>query len=311
MRKPALPRVLRTASTTAEARRRPWRALMSTFASLSTLASADAGAAAPAPARDACRATCVLVAHGENEWGRERLAGWADVGLSSAGRDAAAAVAARLKERGLRPDFASCARLRRSRETRDAILESLEDGPPEWTPGAAAPGAGVEREAFGPTPALRDCASALNDKHEGMLTGLERHRAAAQFGSAQLDDWLGHVRPPPIHESHPWAAFVRPAWGGDGAAPLAESFDDVADRARACGGRADSTGHPRGGRGGVASLGLSSSRPAAPPRLVPLDYPARGPRRRRDRPLGLSSSRSAAPPRLFPQTVQLATSLRT
>ena len=68
----------------------------------------------------------VLVRHGQTEWNASgRFSGWADVGLSAAGRREAQAMGQLLAEHDFYPAEAFTSRLQRAQSTLEIILEHL------------------------------------------------------------------------------------------------------------------------------------------------------------------------------------------
>lgn len=159
----------------------------------------------------------VLVRHGKTEWNATgRFSGWADVGLNQQGRREAAAVGHLLSEHDFYPEDAFCSRLQRSRDTLDLVLENL----------------GGRREAS--KTVRHPPAWELNERHYGALTALVKKQAADQFGEQQLREWRRgyRVRPPEMHESHPWYELIYE--GG--------TYDDASERRpRLVGGRVSSS----------------------------------------------------------------------
>ncbi|KAH8075142.1 hypothetical protein JL721_1137 [Aureococcus anophagefferens] len=147
----------------------------------------------------------VLVRHGQTEWNASgRFSGWADVSLNDRGRREAKAMGELLAEHDFYPADAYSSRLERARETLDVVLECLGGGARD-------------------RPALARHAPAweLNERHYGALTALVKRQAADQFGAEQVKNWRRGfaVRPPEMHESHPWHELIY-----DGG-----TYDDVDD----------------------------------------------------------------------------------
>ena len=147
----------------------------------------------------------VLVRHGQTEWNSSgRFSGWADVSLNDRGRREAKAMGELLAEHDFYPADAYSSRLGRARETLDVVLECLGGGARD-------------------RPALARHAPAweLNERHYGALTALVKRQAADQFGAEQVKNWRRGfaVRPPEMHESHPWHELIY-----DGG-----TYDDVDD----------------------------------------------------------------------------------
>lgn len=110
--------------------------------------------------------TLVLVRHGESEGNRQNIfTGWRDLDLTQRGVDEARAVAQLLASDGLRFGAAFSSALLRARRTAEIILEDLHQPLP------------VEATA------------ALNERHYGELTGLDKDEARRRWGEAQVRIW--------------------------------------------------------------------------------------------------------------------------
>jgi 2,3-bisphosphoglycerate-dependent phosphoglycerate mutase len=111
--------------------------------------------------------TLVLVRHGQSEWNLKNLfTGWEDPGLTELGVDEARAAGRRLKSRGLVFDRAFTSVLSRAQHTLQLILQEIGQ-------------TGV--------PTVRD--KALNERHYGDLTGLNKADAALRWGKEQVHQW--------------------------------------------------------------------------------------------------------------------------
>jgi 2,3-bisphosphoglycerate-dependent phosphoglycerate mutase len=111
--------------------------------------------------------TLVLVRHGQSEWNLKNLfTGWEDPGLTELGVEEARAAGKRLKTRGFVFDKAFTSVLSRAQHTLQLILQELGQ-------------AGV--------PTVRD--RALNERHYGDLTGLNKADAALRWGKEQVHQW--------------------------------------------------------------------------------------------------------------------------
>lgn len=106
----------------------------------------------------------VLLRHAQSVWNVEnRFTGWADVGLTEAGREEARHAGKLLRAHGFRFDRAFTSRLRRATETLEIVLRELgQEGLP------------VER------------CWRLNERHYGALEGLDKAAYAAGHGADQL-----------------------------------------------------------------------------------------------------------------------------
>jgi 2,3-bisphosphoglycerate-dependent phosphoglycerate mutase len=99
----------------------------------------------------------VLLRHGESEWNKEnRFTGWTDVDLSAKGVEEACKAGRLLKEQGFKFDMTYTSYLKRAIKTANTVLEEMDM---LWLP--------VERTWR------------LNEKHYGMLQGLNKADTAA------------------------------------------------------------------------------------------------------------------------------------
>ena len=124
--------------------------------------------------------TLVLVRHGQSEWNLKNLfTGWQDVPLTDKGVAEARAAGQRLKAKGLAFDLCFTSALTRAQNTLKLILDELgQTGLPE----------------------TRD--QALNERHYGDLTGLNKDDARKKFGEEQVHIWRRSFDvPPPGGES--------------------------------------------------------------------------------------------------------------
>ncbi len=128
--------------------------------------------------------TLVVMRHGQTDWNRQgRLTGWVDEDINGSGVDQATAAGAALAAAGISFDIAFASVLLRALHTAELVLERV--GPPipdvraDWR---------------------------LNERHYGVLEGLDRDTALARFGR-QARLWRRDVdaRPPsaPANGPHP------------------------------------------------------------------------------------------------------------
>lgn len=109
----------------------------------------------------------VLVRHGESEWNKANLfTGWTDVELSENGVQEAKRGGQLLKEEGFKFDVCYTSFLRRAIHTANNVLGELEQ---EYIP------------------VIR--AWQLNEKHYGVLQGLNKAETAAKYGDDQVKIW--------------------------------------------------------------------------------------------------------------------------
>lgn len=110
--------------------------------------------------------TLVLVRHGESEGNRQNIfTGWRDVDLTNRGVAEAHAVAKLLGGEGMRFGAVFSSALTRARRTAQIILEDIGSAPPIET------------------------AAALNERHYGELTGLDKNEARQRWGDEQVRIW--------------------------------------------------------------------------------------------------------------------------
>lgn len=135
----------------------------------------------------ACPGQLIIVRHGQSLWNYEnRFTGWANVGLSAAGRrEAVDAAEMLLAEEELRIDVCFTSVLERSQETADIILDRLEE---------------LHKTRPPARPRWR-----LNERHYGALTGLNKRSALREFEASELRAWRASFdgRPPAMEAAHP------------------------------------------------------------------------------------------------------------
>jgi 2,3-bisphosphoglycerate-dependent phosphoglycerate mutase len=125
----------------------------------------------------------VLLRHGESTWNREnRFTGWTDVDLSEKGYEEAALAGRNLRDNGYSFDIAFASVLRRAIRTLWLVQESMDA---MWLP--------VEKDWR------------LNERHYGMLQGLDKTEVADHFGQEQVLEWRRSfsVAPPSLNPSDP------------------------------------------------------------------------------------------------------------
>ncbi len=151
----------------------------------------------------------VLVRHGESTWNKEnRFTGWVDVGLSEQGVREASDAGKAMKAAGFRFKIAYTSYLTRAIKTLDLILEEMDL---MWIP--------VKKDWR------------LNEKHYGMLQGLNKVETADKYGDDQVLLWRRSydIAPPPIADDNPRNARFDPRYAGlkDEDIPRTESLKDV------------------------------------------------------------------------------------
>ena len=109
----------------------------------------------------------VLLRHGESVWNKEnRFTGWTDVDLSPQGVEEAKEAGRLLKAEGFHFDMAYTSYLKRAIKTLHTVLEEMDQ---LWIP---------EEKNW-----------RLNEKHYGMLQGLNKAETAAKYGDEQVKIW--------------------------------------------------------------------------------------------------------------------------
>ena len=134
----------------------------------------------------------VLVRHGESAWNLEnRFTGWTDVDLTPKGENEAKESGKLLKAEGFAFTKAYTSYLKRAVKTLNNILDNMEL---DWIP--------VEKSWR------------LNEKHYGMLQGLNKAETAAKYGDEQVLIWRRSydVEPLPLPESDPNSATQDPRY---------------------------------------------------------------------------------------------------
>jgi 2,3-bisphosphoglycerate-dependent phosphoglycerate mutase len=126
-------------------------------------------------------ATVVLLRHGQSQWNEANLfTGWADVELTTLGKNEAAMGATEMWKEGIKTDVAFTSLLTRAQQTLDIALKitGQEDVPinQSWR---------------------------LNERMYGALTGLNKKETVAKYGDDQVKEWRRSFStpPPPIEKT--------------------------------------------------------------------------------------------------------------
>lgn len=154
----------------------------------------------------------VLIRHGESTWNKEnRFTGWTDVDLTETGMAEAVKAGKLLKEKGFQFELAFTSYLKRANKTLNTILDQMDL---DWLP--------VEKSWR------------LNEKHYGMLQGLNKAETAEKYGEEQVLVWRRSydVPPAPLAEDDPRSPLVDPRYKGIDKKdlPLTEALKDTVDR---------------------------------------------------------------------------------
>ncbi len=129
----------------------------------------------------------ILLRHGQSTWNQEnRFTGWTDVPLSEQGRQEARQAGRILKEQGLIFSKAFTSYLSRAVQTLNLVLQEMQQ---EWIP--------VQKTWR------------LNEKHYGILQGLNKTQTAQKYGLEQVKRWRRSydVAPPALEPDDPRNPF--------------------------------------------------------------------------------------------------------
>ena len=126
----------------------------------------------------------ILVRHGQSIWNKERrFTGWADVELTDQGRSEAEYAGQLIKELDLDFHAYFTSNLKRAINSLEIILKTLDK------------------------PMVKIIkSSALNERHYGGLTGLNKDETIKKYGTKQVQLWRRSfdIAPPPMDKSHPF-----------------------------------------------------------------------------------------------------------
>lgn len=154
----------------------------------------------------------VLVRHGESQWNKEnRFTGWTNVDLSEKGVEEASAAGEALKKAGFTFQVAYTSYLKRAIKTLNCVLDKMDE---DWIP--------VYKTWR------------LNEKHYGMLQGLNKAETAQKYGDEQVHIWRRSydVAPHALPDDDPNSSVhdVRYAGVPDEYIPRTESLKDAIAR---------------------------------------------------------------------------------
>ena len=122
----------------------------------------------------------VLLRHGQSQWNLEnRFTGWTDVDLTEQGLEEARKAGELLKKEGFKFGMAYTSYLKRAIKTLNNVIDAMNA---DWIP--------VQKSWR------------LNEKHYGMLQGLNKSETAAKYGEEQVLIWRRSfdIAPDPIAE---------------------------------------------------------------------------------------------------------------
>lgn len=154
----------------------------------------------------------VLLRHGESVWNREnRFTGWTNVDLSDRGIVEATKAGETLRRAGFVFGKAYTSYLKRAVRTLDIVLDKLDQ---EWIP---------------------VCKSwRLNEKHYGVLQGLNKSETAARYGEEQVHIWRRSfdIAPEPLEADDPRNPRLDIRYWDipNGELPCTESLKDTIER---------------------------------------------------------------------------------
>lgn len=154
----------------------------------------------------------VLIRHGESTWNKEnRFTGWTDVDLTENGMQEALKAGKLLKKEGFQFKKAYTSYLKRANKTLNTILDQMDL---DWLP--------VEKSWR------------LNEKHYGMLQGLNKAETAEKYGEEQVLIWRRSydVPPAPLAPDDPRSPLLDPRYADvdPKELPLTEALKDTVDR---------------------------------------------------------------------------------
>lgn len=154
----------------------------------------------------------VLIRHGESSWNREnRFTGWTDVDLSEKGVEEAHKAGKYLKKEGFRFEKAYTSYLKRAVKTLNILLDEMDL---DWIP--------VEKTWR------------LNEKHYGMLQGLNKAETAEKYGDEQVHIWRRSYDIPPtaLDRNDERSPFNDPRYKGvdEKDIPLTEALKNTVER---------------------------------------------------------------------------------
>lgn len=154
----------------------------------------------------------VLMRHGESTWNKEnRFTGWTDVDLTETGVQEAIKAGKLLKKEGFKFEKAFTSYLKRANKTLNTVLDQMDL---DWIP--------VEKSWR------------LNEKHYGMLQGLNKAETAEKYGDEQVLIWRRSydVPPTPLAADDERSPLVDPRYKGVDPKdlPLTEALKDTVER---------------------------------------------------------------------------------
>tara|TARA_B100001123_G_C15143503_1_gene960562 strand:- start:7 stop:702 length:696 start_codon:yes stop_codon:yes gene_type:complete len=126
----------------------------------------------------------ILVRHGQSIWNKEkRFTGWADIGLTERGKSEAKLAGQLIKKLNINFDAYFTSNLKRAINSLEIILEVLN-----------------KKNAL----VIKN--KALNERHYGGLTSLNKDETIKKYGVEQVQIWRRsfNIPPPPMNPKHPY-----------------------------------------------------------------------------------------------------------
>jgi 2,3-bisphosphoglycerate-dependent phosphoglycerate mutase len=146
----------------------------------------------------------ILVRHGQSLWNKERrFTGWADIDLTEKGKSEAKLAGRLIKELNIEFDAFFTSKLKRANNSLEIILKTLD----------------VKNFEISKN-------SALNERHYGGLTSLNKDEVIRKYGSKQVKIWRRSFNfpPPPMDKKHPYKNKINSNLLGES---LKDTFDRV------------------------------------------------------------------------------------
>ena len=131
----------------------------------------------------------VLVRHGQSLWNKERrFTGWADIDLTEEGKAEAVRAGRLIKELNIEFQAYFTSQLKRAINSLEIILEILDKQNVKIIK-----------------------ADALNERHYGGLTSLNKDETIKKYGSKQVQIWRRSfdIPPPPMDSEHPYKSKIN------------------------------------------------------------------------------------------------------
>lgn len=146
----------------------------------------------------------ILVRHGQSFWNKERrFTGWADIDLTEKGKSEARFAGQLIKDLNIEFDAFFTSKLKRATNSLEIILKTLNVKDFQ-----------INRN------------SALNERHYGGLTSLNKDEIINKYGNKQVQIWRRsfNVPPPPMSKQHPYKNKINSNISGES---LKDTFNRV------------------------------------------------------------------------------------